>query len=116
MLYVACRHQAQVSGSEGHLQSYRGLPIVLAGTFTGALKRLRSLGQWSSLIEKARGVIIVGVGLYFVDCLKAKERDMLFGKMTCKFDIVTKLCALVFNSLCEEFASHRPQHNVRCMT
>jgi cytochrome c-type biogenesis protein len=44
----------------------RGVPIVLAGTFTGALKRLRSLGQWSSLIEKASGVIIVGVGLYFV--------------------------------------------------
>jgi len=44
----------------------RGVPIVLAGTFTGALKQLRSLGQWSSLIEKASGVIIVGVGLYFV--------------------------------------------------
>ena len=44
----------------------RGVPIVLAGTFTGALKRLRSLGQWSSLIEKVSGVIIVGVGLYFV--------------------------------------------------
>jgi len=44
----------------------RGVPIVLAGTFTGTLKRLRSLGQWSSLIEKASGVIVVGVGLYFV--------------------------------------------------
>jgi cytochrome c-type biogenesis protein len=44
----------------------RGVPIVLAGTFTGALKRLRSLGQWSGLIEKASGVIVVLVGLYFV--------------------------------------------------
>ncbi len=44
----------------------RGVPIVLAGAFTGALKRLRSLGQWSGLIEKASGVIIVGVGLYFI--------------------------------------------------
>ena len=25
----------------------RGLPVVLAGTFTGALKRLQSLGRWS---------------------------------------------------------------------
>jgi len=44
----------------------RGVPIVLAGTFTGALKRLRSLGRWSGLIEKASGVIVVGVGLYFI--------------------------------------------------
>ena len=44
----------------------RGVPIVLAGTFTGALKRLRSLGRWSGLIEKASGVIVVGVGLYFL--------------------------------------------------
>jgi len=44
----------------------RGVPIVLAGTFTGALKQLQSLGQWSGLIEKASGVIVVGVGLYFV--------------------------------------------------
>ena len=44
----------------------RGVPIVLAGTFTGALKQLRSLGQWSGLIEKACGVIVVGVGLYFL--------------------------------------------------
>ena len=44
----------------------RGVPIVLAGAFTGALKQLRSLGQWSSLIEKASGVIVVLVGLYFV--------------------------------------------------
>jgi cytochrome c-type biogenesis protein len=44
----------------------RGVPIVLAGTFTGALKRLRSLGEWSGLIEKASGVIVVGVGLYFL--------------------------------------------------
>jgi len=44
----------------------RGVPIVLAGTFTGALKQLRSLGGWSGLIEKASGVIVVGVGLYFL--------------------------------------------------
>jgi len=44
----------------------RGVPIVLTGTFTGALKRLRSLGRWSGLIEKASGVIVVGVGLYFI--------------------------------------------------
>lgn len=44
----------------------RGVPIVLAGTFTGALKQLQSLGRWSPIIERVSGVIIIGVGLYFL--------------------------------------------------
>ncbi len=44
----------------------RGVPIVLAGTFTGAIKQLQSLGRWTPLIEKISGVIILGVGLYFL--------------------------------------------------
>jgi hypothetical protein len=34
--------------------------------FTGVVKQLQSLGRWSPLIEKASGVIILGVGLYFL--------------------------------------------------
>jgi cytochrome c biogenesis protein CcdA len=30
------------------------------------LKQLQSLGRWSPLIERASGVIIIGVGLYFL--------------------------------------------------
>ena len=44
----------------------RGVPIVLAGTFTGALKQMQSMGRWSPVIERASGVVIIGVGLYFV--------------------------------------------------
>jgi cytochrome c-type biogenesis protein len=44
----------------------RGLPIVLAGTFTGILKQLQSFGRWNRLMEKAAGVVIIAVGLYFV--------------------------------------------------
>ena len=44
----------------------RGVPVVLAGTFTGALKNFQKLGNWSEVIEKASGVIIIGVGLYFI--------------------------------------------------
>ena len=44
----------------------RGVPIVLAGTFAGALKQLQSLGRWSPIIERVSGVIIIGVGLYFL--------------------------------------------------
>lgn len=44
----------------------RGVPVVLAGTFTGALKRMQAFGRWSDVIEKASGVIIVAVGFYFL--------------------------------------------------
>jgi cytochrome c-type biogenesis protein len=44
----------------------RGVPIVLAGTFAGALRELRSLGRWSPVIERVSGVIVIGVGLYFL--------------------------------------------------
>ena len=44
----------------------RGIPIVLAGTFTGVLKTVRSLGDKTAWFEKFGGVIIILVGLYFL--------------------------------------------------
>lgn len=44
----------------------RGVPVVLAGTFTGALKSMESLSRWTPVIEKASGVIILAVGFYFL--------------------------------------------------
>lgn len=44
----------------------RGVPIVLAGTFAGALKQMQSFGRWSPVIERASGVVIIAVGLYFL--------------------------------------------------
>jgi len=44
----------------------RGVPIVLAGTFAGFLKSLSAMGRWSQIIEKASGVIILLVGIYFL--------------------------------------------------
>jgi cytochrome c-type biogenesis protein len=44
----------------------RGVPIVLAGTFTGVLKNLQTVGKWSGALEKVSGVIILFVGLYFL--------------------------------------------------
>lgn len=44
----------------------RGVPIVLAGTFTGALRKMRSLGKWSQTIEKISGVLMIAIGLYFL--------------------------------------------------
>lgn len=44
----------------------RGVPVVLAGTFTGALKHMQAMGRWSPLIEKASGVIVLAVGFYFL--------------------------------------------------
>ena len=44
----------------------RGVPIVLAGTFTGVLKNFRAFGKWAETAEKIAGVIIILVGLYFI--------------------------------------------------
>jgi cytochrome c-type biogenesis protein len=44
----------------------RGVPVVLAGTFTGALKGFQKLGHWSDVIEKASGAVVIGVGFYFL--------------------------------------------------
>jgi cytochrome c-type biogenesis protein len=44
----------------------RDVPVALAGTFTGALKGLQSLGRWSRWIEKASGVMIIAVDLYIL--------------------------------------------------
>ncbi len=44
----------------------RGVPIVLAGTFTGVLKNLRAAGRWSEWVEKISGGIILIVGFYFI--------------------------------------------------
>lgn len=44
----------------------RGVPVVLAGTFTGALKEMQSLGRWSPLIERISGIIVLAVGFYFL--------------------------------------------------
>jgi cytochrome c-type biogenesis protein len=44
----------------------RGVPVVLAGTFTGALKSMQSLNRWAPVIEKTSGVIVLAVGFYFL--------------------------------------------------
>ncbi len=44
----------------------RGVPVVLAGTFTGVVKRLQAAGRWTGAIERGSGLMMVGVGLYFV--------------------------------------------------
>jgi cytochrome c-type biogenesis protein len=44
----------------------RGVPVVLAGTFTGVVKRFRAARSWTAAIERASGVVMIGVGLYFV--------------------------------------------------
>ena len=44
----------------------RGVPMVLAGTFTGILKHMQGFGRWMNVTERAAGVIVIGVGLYFL--------------------------------------------------
>lgn len=42
------------------------LPLILAGTFAGALKNLRALGKWSDTINKVSGALLILVGFYFL--------------------------------------------------
>lgn len=42
------------------------VPVILVGTFAGVLKSLRAMGKWSGIIEKVSGVLLIGVGIYFL--------------------------------------------------
>ncbi|HOW91890.1 MAG TPA: cytochrome c biogenesis protein CcdA [Anaerolineaceae bacterium] len=42
------------------------VPVVLAGTFAGALKNLRAFGRWNELINKVGGALLILVGFYFL--------------------------------------------------
>jgi len=44
----------------------RGLPLVLAGTFTGLLKDLKAVARWQPRLEKASGVLLIVLGAAFV--------------------------------------------------
>lgn len=44
----------------------RGVPIILAGSFAGVLKGLRSIGRWTEWMEKGSGVILLLLGVYFL--------------------------------------------------
>ncbi len=44
----------------------RGVPIVVLGTFTGAIKAMPRLMQWSARVERLSGLVLIGVGLYFL--------------------------------------------------
>jgi len=43
----------------------RGIPIILAGTFTGLITHMRSFEKWNYIVEKAAGIIIIFMGGYF---------------------------------------------------
>ncbi len=44
----------------------RGVPIVAAGTFTSVVKALPAMERWTKWTEKVAGVVVIGVGIYFV--------------------------------------------------
>lgn len=44
----------------------RGVPIILAGTFTSVVKALPAMERWTRWMETAAGVVLIAVGLYFL--------------------------------------------------
>lgn len=45
---------------------FRGLPLVLAGTFTGLLKDFKAVARWQPRLEKASGLLLIVLGVAFV--------------------------------------------------
>jgi len=43
----------------------RGVPIILAGTFTGVVKALPAMERWTRWMETGAGIVLVLVGIYF---------------------------------------------------
>ena len=43
----------------------RGIPIILVDTFTGLITHMESFEKWNSIVEKAAGIIIIIMGVYF---------------------------------------------------
>lgn len=44
----------------------RGVPVILAGTFTGILKNMPLIARWSEVMEKFAGLVLLGLGMYFL--------------------------------------------------
>ena len=44
----------------------RGVPIVVAGTFTGVIRALPAMERWTRWMEYAAGVVLIGIGIYFI--------------------------------------------------
>ena len=44
----------------------RSIPILIAGTSTGFLKRLNGFSKWQNVIEKTGGIVMILIGVYFL--------------------------------------------------
>lgn len=67
MTYIAAQGNLPVGA--GLLFVYglgHGLPLLIAGTFTAFLSSLDKFQRWAFYLSKAAGVVLIGVGLYFL--------------------------------------------------
>ncbi|MEN6348969.1 MAG: cytochrome c biogenesis protein CcdA [Syntrophomonas sp.] len=44
----------------------RGLPVILAGTFTGILKSMPLIARWANIMEQCAGIVLLLLGAYFL--------------------------------------------------
>ena len=44
----------------------RSIPLLLAGTFTGLVKNIQVLGNWSEVLQKISGIVLIVLGLWFL--------------------------------------------------
>jgi thiol:disulfide interchange protein len=55
-----------------------GLPYLLLGTFSGALKRLPRSGEWMVTVRKVFGLVLIGMALYFLMPLLGQYTTLVF--------------------------------------
>ncbi len=55
-----------------------GLPYLLLGTFSGAIKALPRSGQWMVGVRKVFGVVLIGMALYFLMPLMGRYTNYIF--------------------------------------
>ena len=55
-----------------------GLPYLILGTFTGAIKALPRSGEWMITVRKVLGLALIGMALYFLAPLIPSYKDYLY--------------------------------------
>lgn len=67
LLYLATKRNLLYGAGVLFVFAYgMGLLLIVIGTFSSVLTKLPKSGRWSAYIEKIGGIILVGLGIYFI--------------------------------------------------
>lgn len=76
-----------------------GVPLVVLGTFSGAIKALPKSGEWMVTVERIFGLLLLGVALYYIRFIMSEN---IFIIMLGLFLIITGVFSGGFDRLTSE--------------